>query len=257
MLKEEVLAAFEKDKGEVISGIELAEGMGVTRAAIWKAINSLREEGYDIEAIKKKGYRLNVNSDILSTIKIKEHLRSEHYDLRVFKSVDSTNKVARLLSIEEDREWLVVASEMQTLGKGRENTIFLSPEGKGVYMSIYLIPRVHMDGREELMEMIGEAVRYAIRKCTGIQVEIQAPSDIVYEGKKVGGILTEAQVELETGLIESIVVGVGIHIYDDTATGENRISLSEIRGRYCNRSEIIAEVLNALDKGYKGWKCNR
>lgn len=251
--KNRVLATFEKYKGEVISGIELSEQLGVTRTAIWKAINNLRDEGYDIESIKKRGYRLNVNSDILSAIKLKENLEGDYYDLRLFKSVDSTNKVARLMAIQEEKEWIVIASEMQESGKGRDRTIFLSPEGKGIYMSVILRPHVDMDYRKELMLLSREAVKLGIKGCTGVDVEVQLAGDILYDGKKIGGILTEAQVELETEVIESIVVGIGIHIYRGDERDEETISLSELIGRYCNRSELIAAILNVLYKNYIGW----
>lgn len=255
MTKEKVLDYFEKNKGEIISGAELAEYLEVTRTSIWKAINSLREEGYDIESIKKKGYKLNVNSDILSTIKIKGGLRKDIYDLRLYKSIDSTNKAAKLAAIVEDKEWIVIASEEQEDGKGRGQKYFSSPNGKGIYMSVVLKPQARFKEREKMIELSGKAVVEGIKKVTGISTEISHPNDILYKGKKLGGILSEVILELETECIETLIIGIGINIYGTREDFENQsndinTSLSEIVGRYCNRSEIIASVLNSIEKEY-------
>lgn len=259
MTKEKVLDCFERNKGEIISGEELAERLGITRSAIWKAINTLRDEGYDIEAIKKKGYRLNLNSDILSSIKIKGELQTDKYDLRVYKCINSTNMEAKLAAITEDKEWIVIASEEQVEGKGRGQKPFSSPNGKGVYMSIILKPQVELKEKEELLGLSGRAVIAAIKQITGLIVEIKKPNDIIYKNKKLGGILSEIIVELETEQIEAMVIGIGINVYGTQIDFQNEkddinISLNEIVGRYCNRSEIIAKVINCIEEEYEAFK---
>lgn len=259
MTKEIVLDYFESNKGEVISGAELALQLGVTRTAIWKAINSLREEGYDIESIKKKGYKLNINSDILSTIKIQGNLAVDKYDLRVFKSVDSTNKLAKLAAIAEEKEWIVIASEEQEHGKGRGQKHFSSPNGKGVYMSIVLRPDVGIEDKALLKNLSAISVVDAIRETTGIQARIKEPNEIMYENKKLGGILSEAILELETGKIEAVVMGIGINIYGtekdfDNQSDDINTSIGEVIGSYCNRSELIASILNNTNKYYEVFK---
>lgn len=259
MTKEIVLDYFESNKGEVISGAELALQLGVTRTAIWKAINSLREEGYDIESIKKKGYKLNINSDILSTIKIQGNLAVDKYDLRVFKTVDSTNKLAKLAAIAEEKEWIVIASEEQEHGKGRGQKHFSSPNGKGVYMSIVLRPDVGIEDKALLKNLSAISVVDAIRETTGIQARIKEPNEIMYENKKLGGILSEAILELETGKIEAVVMGIGINIYGtgkdfDNQSDDINTSIGEVIGSYCNRSELIASILNNTNKYYEVFK---
>lgn len=254
MTKEEVLRVFEQYKGEIVSGNELAEKLGITRAAIWKTINSLREEGYDIEAIKKKGYRLNVNSDILSHIKIEERLKEDVYDIRLYKTIDSTNKAAKIAAITEDKEWIVVASEMQELGKGHMQSKFASPQGKGVYMSIVIKPSVSTEDYPRLLRCIGESVAEGIEKVAGIKPEVTEDNQVICKGKKIGGILSEGIVELESQLLEVVVIGIGIYIYDDKSY-ENEIErsvgcLGELTGNYTNRSELIAEVLNVFYEKY-------
>lgn len=259
MTKETVLDYFESNKGEILSGAELAQQLGITRTAIWKAINTLREEGYDIESIKKKGYRLNTNSDILSTIKIQGSLEIEKYDLRVFKTVDSTNKLAKITAITEENEWIVIASEEQDQGRGRGQKHFSSPNGKGVYMSVVLRPHVGIEDRAVLTYLSAISVVDAIRAMTGIQAKVKLPNEIMYQGKKLGGILSESILELETGKIEALVVGIGINIYGTAEDFDNQsddisISIGEIIGRYCNRSELIANILNHMNKYYEVFK---
>lgn len=258
MTKEKVLEYFEKGKGEIISGAELAEALGVTRTAIWKIINSLREEGYDIESIKKKGYRLNINSDILSTIKIKSILEEEKYDLRIHKTIDSTNRAAKLAAILEEEEWIVIASEEQERGKGRGQSDFASPNGKGVYMSLVLRPRVNIDKRSQLIDLSSRAVIKGIKELTGAKMDMQRPNDMMYQGKKLGGILSEVILELETGCIEALVIGIGINVYGTPeefgGEGDISTSLNQILGKYCNRSELIGVILNQISQEYQIFK---
>ncbi|MGL4345081.1 MAG: biotin--[acetyl-CoA-carboxylase] ligase [Cellulosilyticaceae bacterium] len=257
MTKNEVLKLFEAHKGEIISGEEVATGLGMSRTAIWKAINALREEGYDIESIRKKGYRLNPNSDILSIVKISEHLGTSNVlgNLEVHKSIDSTNKRLKLLALEGAPSWSVVASEQQTAGKAREKKEFLSPEGKGVYMSVLLRPVVKWEQKGELIGLIQEAVGQVLENICGREVTVSYLGDVCIDGKKVAGILTEMSVEAESEWIESIVVGIGINIYDKRETQIEhgiQIALSDITGDYCNRSEVIADMIKCLEYKING-----
>lgn len=252
MTKKEVLAVFERHKGEIISGIDLADRLGITRAAIWKVIKTLREEGYDIESIKKKGYRLNRNSDILSVLKIESFLHTKQYDLRIYKTTDSTNRQAQVVLAQENKEGIVIASEKQEAGVGQQQTSFVSPEGKGVYMSIILKPEITWNNKKVWLEEIKKAIAQAITHTSGIKVQIGEGYHLMHEDKKIGGILSELVVGGESEQIEAAIIGIGIYVYDDPnyeANGsEQSISnLSELTGRYCNRSELIASILNALD----------
>ena len=134
MTKMKLLELFEAHKGEYLSGQIIAEDLGLSRTAIWKQINALREEGYDIESIKKKGYRLNVNSDILSHTKVNQFLIPELSidHIHLYKTIDSTNKAVYLESINTETDWVVVASEKQEKGQAKNQMPFYSPEGKGV-----------------------------------------------------------------------------------------------------------------------------
>lgn len=257
LTKEHILKLFESHKGEIFSGEELAAELGMSRTAIWKAINLLREEGYDIESIRKKGYRLNPNSDILSLVKIQSHLIMPEGTilLEVHKSIDSTNKRLKILALEGADSWTVVASEEQTEGKGKGQRKFLSPGGKGVYMSLLLRPQIHWNERKEYMDKIYESIQTVIASLAGQEVEQIGGNDFCIDGKKVAGVLTEMSLEAESKWIESMVVGIGINIYDQREEGcedEIQVALSEVIGNYCNRSEVIAELVNEI---YKKIEC--
>lgn len=254
--KTELIRCFERNKGKMLSGEQLASDLGITRAAVWKAINSLRQEGYDITSVKKMGYMLNVNSDILSLVKITEKLSAlVDIEFKLYKTIDSTNRKAKLLALTEDREWVVVASEKQEEGRGRERKSFPSPEGKGVYVSVVLKPSKAIRDLKLFLNLAAECTQKAIKKVAGIDIEIKQPSDIVYQDKKLGGILTEASIEVETGRIDFVVIGIGINVYgksEDFSSSQDDIhtSLSEITGKYCNRSYMIAEIMNELAIAY-------
>ncbi|MGL4736599.1 MAG: biotin--[acetyl-CoA-carboxylase] ligase [Cellulosilyticaceae bacterium] len=251
MTKEHILRLFESHKGEILSGEELATHFGMSRTAIWKAINLLREEGYDIQSIRKKGYRLDPNSDILSLIKIQNHLMmpNDQVHIEIHKTIDSTNRRLKELALDGALEWTVVASEMQTAGKGRAQREFISPEGKGVYMSILLRPAISWEAHKSYLAQVYESIQQVITALTRQEVTQVGGNDLCIDGKKVAGVLTELSVEAESALIQSIVVGIGINIYDRRQAGcEDQVetALSELTGDYCNRSEVIATLLNKI-----------
>jgi len=258
MIKDEVLKVLEDNKGEYISGSKLALKLNVSRTAVWKTISQLIKEGYDIQSEKKSGYRLNQNSDILSVVKIRQSLSSLGFEpqLKVYKTIDSTNKQIKLEAVNGAEEWLTIVSEEQTQGKGRKQCKFISPTSKGVYMSVLLKPLCDLSSLFVLTKMSAVAVIEAIRDITGTTLKIKAPNDIVYNGKKLCGILTEAMIEAESSIAQFAVIGIGINVYGtdaDFTEQESHIStsLSEITGRYCNRSEIIASVISHLYSHYK------
>jgi BirA family biotin operon repressor/biotin-[acetyl-CoA-carboxylase] ligase len=255
MTRDLVLKYFEQNKGRFLSGEELAEQIGVSRTAIWKAINTLREQGYDIEAAPKKGYCLNENSDILSLIKIQEKLpRQGLFDFRLYKTIHSTNKEAKFLAIQEQREWIIVASEKQEEGKGQKKKVFSSPEGKGVYVSAVLMPKKVIQENNLFTELSAKCIQEAVYKTCGVNLDFEAPS-LLYQGQKVGGLLSEICQEVESGYVDFVVLGMGLNVYGTALEFNHQqddihVSLSEIIGKYCNRSELIAQWVSALYKYY-------
>src|SRR5690606_22693461 len=185
-----------KNSGDFISGQEISKEFHMTRAAIWKYINILREEGYNIESVPSKGYRLSSLPDLLTYEEIKEYLNTDFIGRSVyyFDSIDSTNKKAKEIAIDES-EGAVLIAEEQTQGKGRMGRSWVSPKSKGIWMSIILKPDLE-PMKVPKLTLIGAAAVHKALDNMGIKTQIKWPNDILINGKKICGILTEMSGEL-------------------------------------------------------------
>lgn len=214
--KDKLLGLFEENKGIYFSGEEIARKLCVSRAAVWKAVKSLRDEGYVIDAITNKGYCLSTNTDILSPQGIQKYLKQEYknMDINVIPVIGSTNDLVREKANEGLEEGYVVISNEQTKGRGRYGRKFFSPSGTGLYMSILLRPKNYSASEAVKVTMIAAvALCEAIEEVSDEKAEIKWVNDIFIKGKKVCGILTEASYGLENGVLDYAVVGVGINVY--------------------------------------------
>lgn len=246
-VKEYVLQALEENKGSSISGEALAERLGVSRSAIHKAIKALRAEGYQIEAATNKGYCLSPSSDMLSAQGIAMHLSSEfsHLPLHVYKTVDSTNNVAKKLALEGADHGTAILSFHQSHGKGRLGRTFISPANTGIYMSVLLKPSFDMSHSVLITTAASVAVVRAIEKVTGLAPEIKWVNDIYVNGKKICGILTEAITGFETGQIEYLIVGIGINCSIKGFPDDLLQIAGALSGDF-SKNHLAAEVLNQL-----------
>ena len=214
--KDKLLGLFEENKGIYFSGEEIARKLCVSRAAVWKAVKSLRDEGYVIDAITNKGYCLSTNTDILSPQGIQKYLKQEYknMDINVIPVIGSTNDLVREKANEGYDEGYVVISNEQTKGRGRYGRKFFSPSGTGLYMSILLRPKNYSASEAVKVTMIAAvALCEAIEEVSDEKAEIKWVNDIFIKGKKVCGILTEASYGLENGVLDYAVVGAGINVY--------------------------------------------
>lgn len=223
--KEKLLELFESNKGRYFSGEELAGRLSVSRAAVWKAVNSLRSEGYAIAAVTNKGYCLSVKTDILSPQGIQKYLKPEYRKQRltVLPAVTSTNAVVRELANGGQPgkeltstgtiESVLIANE-QTRGRGRYGREFFSPEGTGVYMSLLLRP-CNCSARQAVRftTMAAVAMCEAIEEVSDEKAQIKWVNDIFVRGRKVCGILTEGSFDMESGALDYAVLGVGVNVY--------------------------------------------
>lgn len=231
--KDKVLSFLESNKDTYISGESLAKELGISRNAIWKAINELRKSGYEIEAVSNKGYKLGNNNDILSAAGIisymDENIRSwfkSADSIRIYDSVNSTNRVAKEAAIAgADHGSLFIASE-QTEGRGRRDHNFYSPKG-GLYMSLLLKPE-HLNtlDPDTITINTGNAVCSAIESLLGLRPTLKPINDLFIDDKKICGILTEAGTEFETGEVQWIVIGIGINFDSDIAAFPDDIKKS-------------------------------
>ncbi len=213
--REKVLEYLELHKGERVSGEKLAEALSLSRNAVWKAINALRDEGYLLEASPKKGYCLLNENVILSAQSIIKHLKSkDFFRISVYDRVASTNTLVRQAAESGETEGLVIAANEQEAGKGRLGRSFYSPSGSGIYMSILLRPRLPAAEALFITTAAAVAVASAIEEHTGERALIKWVNDIYCRGKKVCGILTEASIDFEGGGISYAALGIGINLSD-------------------------------------------
>lgn len=256
-VKDNVVMLFERHRGEYLSGEEIAEMLGVSRAAVWKAIKSLQQEGYRIEGITGKGYCLSRETDVLSAAGITHYLDPETRTwirLEVFEEVDSTNEVLKRRSAEGPEEGLVTAAMTQTRGKGRYSRGFCSPAGTGTYFSIYLKPTFSLEYTPLITTAAAVAVCRAVDKLSGKRAQIKWVNDVYLEGKKITGILTEASFNAESAELEYAVLGIGINLYLPDGgfppeAGPAGAVFEDVQEDMRNR--MIAEVLNQFRPLYE------
>lgn len=237
-----------------ISGQELAESLGVSRNAVWKAVKSLESDGYIIDAVNNKGYRLKNSYGILSEKIIQNQLNTTEYGrkLIILSEVDSTNNYAKKLSASGAVNGTAVISDYQTAGKGRMGRSFFSPKGAGLYMSIIIRPDIDMLSAQLITSCTAVAVAEAIEKLCDCDVKIKWVNDLFLNGKKLCGILTEASMSFEEKKLEYAVIGIGINIRTSSDLPEELrdivTSLEQETGKTVDRNSLCSEILNSLEK---------
>jgi len=248
-----VLKALEENIGVTVSGEELANRLNLSRAAIWKAIQELRKEGYSIDAITNKGYCLAQDSDVLSVEGILPHVTEKSMmadRIHVFKSLESTNLTAKKMALDGALPGTVVIAEEQTKGRGRMGRSFHSPPAGGIYMSFILEPRFDVVKSVLITTAASVAVCKAIEKVTGISCQIKWVNDVYMGAKKICGILTEAVTDFESGHIDYIVLGIGINYSTSRSAFPKELSgiagalFENTAGDGISRNRLIAEVIN-------------
>lgn len=207
--RERVLTRLEESRGVSLSGEELAAELCVSRAAIWKAIVALREEGHAIEAASNRGYLLRADSDVLCPEAVLPYLKSQ-VELHMPREVGSTNTLLRELALKGAPHGAVALADRQSAGRGRRGRSFLSPEG-GIYLSVLLRPNLSAEQGVRLTIAACVGVCRAMKAVCGLEGDIKWVNDIFLNGKKVCGILTEGAASLESGQLDYAVVGVGLN----------------------------------------------
>lgn len=218
-MKTKILRILEENRSGFVSGESLADMFGVTRAAIWKAIASLKDEGHKIRAVRNKGYSLESFSDVLTGKVITEHLREGSKISRVIclSETDSTNNYAKRLAMSGASHGTLVAANHQTAGRGRRGHAFVSPPGTGLYMTLMFRPNVDAEKFQMITIAAAVAVCQAIDElCPGSGTGIKWVNDVYLHGKKIAGILTEAITSIESGEIECVITGIGINVSTQT-----------------------------------------
>lgn len=207
-----ILQRLEEHKGTPLSGEALAEQLGISRAAVWKAMAELRKEGHQIQAVTNQGYCLTANSDIISAQGISPYLNTaDTVNIHVHPVLESTNLTAKKMALDGAGAGTLVIAEEQTKGRGRLGRSFYSPSQQGIYMSLILTPAVDNTQPVLITAAAAVAVARAIERILGKSCQIKWVNDLYLEEKKICGILTEAVTDIESCQIQYIILGIGIN----------------------------------------------
>ncbi len=244
-LSDKIIDILEMHKGEYVSGQAIADTLGVSRSAVSKCIITLKNDGYDIKSVNNLGHSLNKDCDILSKARIAAHIGDENTEIKVFKTIDSTNSEAkRAVSDGLEADAIFVAEE-QTAGRGRRGRSFYSPKASGLYFSCVLHPNVGLSDSTSLTAAAAVAVCEAIEETTKKHPKIKWVNDVFIENKKVCGILTEAVSDFESGRVQAVIVGIGINLTTDNFPDE-LTNIAASVGVNIDRSVLVSKIYKRL-----------
>ncbi len=245
MTKQDILEYLRKSGGYV-SGEEISRRFGVSRTAVWKAVSALREDGYEIDSVTKKGYHLTSAPDILTQTEICQGLKTSRIGTHIFTfdTIDSTNEEAKRQGQAGAPDGSVFVAEQQTGGKGRLGRVWTSPKGEGIWFSILLRPKDSPLQISNITLLAGLAVCRAIRKFSGCPALIKWPNDVVIGSKKVCGILTEISAEVDC--IHYLIIGIGINANTQKFPEELSVKATSLQietGTPVLRAKLLQAVL--------------
>ena len=248
-LRTRLIDLFSEAGDGFISGQKISDALGCSRTAVWKHIEELRKEGYEVEAVRRKGYRLIKKPGKLSESEIR-------FELHYRDVLPSTQKTAHELANDGAPEGTLVVADKQTAGRGRMARVWHSQEGNGIWMSLILRPDVPLQKTPQLTLLSAVAVVQAIEAFTGVQAAIKWPNDLMIHGKKAVGILTELQAEEDR--VRSVILGIGINVNQQETDFPGELqdiatSLSMEAGEKIDRAGLIQEILLTFEKRYQDY----
>ncbi len=243
-----------------MSGQQLCDRLGVSRTAVWKVMKQLKEEGYQIESVPSRGYRLVESpADVYSESEIASRLQTKWAGRRLvfFESTGSTNPDAKRFAEEGAPHGTTVVADRQTAGRGRRGRSWESPAGRSIYFTSIVRPAFVPDKASMITLVMALSVAEAIQEVTGLPTGIKWPNDIVVNGKKVVGILTEMSMTPEMNEIQFLVAGVGVNVNQESLEEfpeELRGTATSLKiesGRQFNRAALLAEILARFEESYE------
>ena len=259
-----------EQNGRPLSGEDAALHLGLSRVSVWKAVQKLRDEGYDIEGGKNKGYILKSSSDVLNAFSIEKNLSAFAQSVckgkvEVFKTIDSTNTEAkRRLNSSSRAEALhgtVLFAEHQSAGRGRFSRSFYSPRGAGLYFSLIFCPSIPARTEKEvpssaLYTAISATVICRCLKALGFAPQIKWVNDIYLNGKKICGILSEGIIDMETSSVQAVIIGIGLNVKESNFPPElkNKAGalFSEAEDLPLNRNVLASSIISSLIEALYG-----
>jgi BirA family biotin operon repressor/biotin-[acetyl-CoA-carboxylase] ligase len=252
---EEKIIELLRKHDEYLSGEDLSKELKVSRQALWKHVQNLKELGFDIAAVPHLGYRLVSSPDRLYDFEIQHGLKTKSLGRKVlyFDSLDSTMDMATKLAMQGCPEGTLVLAEAQSKGRGRMGRAWHSPKYKGLYFSLVLRPKISVDKAAVITLLCGVSIAEAVKEISGSDVQIKWPNDILIRNKKLGGILTEIKAEMDEAAF--MIIGVGLNINNDKKsliTGAT--SLREEAGSSFKRVEVLRAILQRLEAHYLSFR---
>lgn len=242
---------FLKRKSGYISGEEISYHLKISRQALWKHIQELKETGYEIVAVPHLGYRLISSPDRLYPCEIRYQLNTKFIGHKIyyFDMLSSTMDIATELGMNGSPEGTLILAEVQTKGRGRLGRVWFSPKYKGIYLSLILRPKILPNQTSMLTLMSAVSICEAIKEITDLNTKIKWPNDILIHNKKLGGILTELNAEMDA--TRFVIIGIGLNVNNDKKTlVSGATSLKEQKKENINRIELLQEILRKFEANY-------
>jgi BirA family biotin operon repressor/biotin-[acetyl-CoA-carboxylase] ligase len=248
-----LLTLFANNATIAISGARIAKEIGVSRSTVWRWVERLREVGVRVKGRPNTGYFLERVPDILTPDLLRQQLKGSMFGKRIhhFFRTDSTNRVAMELGYTNEPEGAVVIAEEQTAGRGRAGRNWHSERATGIYATLLLRPKISPVQAPLLTMMAGLSAHAAIQAQTGLQPDVKWPNDLVLNGKKLGGILTE--MHAEPTVVRFVIVGIGINVNQEQFPAELSAIATSLRvetGRGQSRLELLARLLREFESDY-------
>ncbi|MBD3426079.1 MAG: biotin--[acetyl-CoA-carboxylase] ligase [Candidatus Omnitrophica bacterium] len=250
--KREIIAFFRNKRDKFISGEDISDSLGFSRASVWKYIKKLREDGYSIEAVPNLGYKLAATPakmygyDIASVLKTRKFGKKNIYH---YESIDSTNNKAYELAESGEPEGTVVIAENQTQGKGRMGRRWVSPKGTGIYMSLIVRPDAEMDEIPAMTLITAYCIIKAVKDASGLEARMKWPNDVIVNGKKLCGILTE--IKAQPDQVNFLVLGIGVNVNTPSSKlPPEGTSIKNECGCEIDRPDLARGILTQFEKGY-------
>ncbi|MGE6629556.1 biotin--[acetyl-CoA-carboxylase] ligase [Bacillus sp. NPDC077027] len=254
-IRKRLIELFTDAKEDFVSSQQICDELGCSRTAVWKHIEDLRKEGYELEAVRRKGYRLISKPDKISEDEILFGLETATFGRHIFfqEEVESTQKIAHELVSQGTSHGTLVVSDKQTKGKGRMQRDWYSPHGTGIWMSLIVKPHISVQKTPQMTLLASVAITEAIEQLTGLTPSIKWPNDILINGKKVVGILTELRAEADQ--VHAVIIGPGINVNQEKADFPPHLqdiatSLQIESKKKVDRAALIQQIMLMFENRY-------
>jgi len=251
-MKDDILNTL-LNSSDYVSGQFLCDKYGVSRTAVWKVINNLKNDGYEISSVNNRGYKITKLPNKLKRVLIEKSLETDRFgrSLEVLDEVDSTNNYCKKMAEAGAPEGYCVATTRQVAGRGRRGRVWETPDNTNIAMSFLIRPELEPNDTSMITLVAALAVESAVRELTGVEAQIKWPNDILLGGHKICGILTELSLELTA--VNYVVVGIGVNVNNETMPEDIRDIASSIyieTGKNLDKNELTASILGYFEKYY-------